>query len=331
MPAHTHKRRFEGVSASRRGVEPTPHGRAHAATAHPHPDSTGNPEPTPKQSLTDRSGRRRSAGTDHRVAYRPHPSDAGRRSAPGSPHAWSPPTAARARPSSISPTGTPSPTPARPADASTTRPGSPAPPASSSGPPPRPPRAAATAGPGQTRTASRPSWATGSATTSPTRTFPRPCDPATDRASGSSLQGRPASSSRAGPSTRPTAANRVRLAWLLTACARLLHPSGCLILVVANTARGQRRRRGLLPRGHRGGHAGLSYLQHIVAVSADTDGDSFVYHLTHKELHTLAAHATNPARDARTGTRRPAGVQPRLRSHTPEPATAQPAASLEGR
>jgi hypothetical protein len=33
---------------------------------------------------------------------------------------------------------------------------------------------------------------------------------------------------------------------------------------------------------------GLGYLQHIVAVAADTDGDAFIYHVTDEELLTLA-------------------------------------------
>jgi hypothetical protein len=37
---------------------------------------------------------------------------------------------------------------------------------------------------------------------------------------------------------------------------------------------------------------GLGYLQHIVAVAADTDGDAFIYHVTDEELLTLA-HTTS--------------------------------------
>jgi hypothetical protein len=33
---------------------------------------------------------------------------------------------------------------------------------------------------------------------------------------------------------------------------------------------------------------GLGYLQHIVAVAADTDGDRFTYHATDEELLALA-------------------------------------------
>jgi hypothetical protein len=84
------------------------------------------------------------------------------------------------------------------------------------------------------------------------------------------------------------AANRVRLAWLLTACAQLLRPGGCLILVVA-VATGTPP----VPEDFTGvvrAAAGvrLGYLQHIVAVAADTDGDAFIYHLsTDEELLAL--------------------------------------------
>jgi hypothetical protein len=40
--------------------------------------------------------------------------------------------------------------------------------------------------------------------------------------------------------------------------------------------------------------AGLGYLQHIVAVAADTDGDAFTYHVTDEELLTLAGTEGQP-------------------------------------
>jgi hypothetical protein len=84
------------------------------------------------------------------------------------------------------------------------------------------------------------------------------------------------------------AANRVRLAWLLTACARLLLPGAGLILVVAVPAGAT-----ATPEDFSGAVAaaagvGLGYLQHIVAVTANTDGDAFVYHVTDEELLTFA-------------------------------------------
>jgi hypothetical protein len=91
------------------------------------------------------------------------------------------------------------------------------------------------------------------------------------------------------------AANRVRLAWLLTASARLLRPGGCLILVVAVSAAGA----GSTPQDFSpvvaaAASVGLSYLQHIVAVTADTDGDAFTYHATDEELLALAATRQQP-------------------------------------
>ncbi len=86
---------------------------------------------------------------------------------------------------------------------------------------------------------------------------------------------------------------RVRLAWLLAACARLLRPGGCLVLVVGVPTGTQPTPEDFGPLVAAACRAGLGYLQHIVAVEADTDGDQFVYHVvTDEELLTLA-HA-NP-------------------------------------
>jgi hypothetical protein len=85
---------------------------------------------------------------------------------------------------------------------------------------------------------------------------------------------------------------RVRLAWLLAACARLLRPGGCLVLVVGVPAGTQPTPEDFGPLVAAASSAGLGYLQHIVAVEADTEGDQFVYHITDEELLTLA-HA-NP-------------------------------------
>jgi hypothetical protein len=84
------------------------------------------------------------------------------------------------------------------------------------------------------------------------------------------------------------AANRVRLAWLMTACARLLRPGGCLILVVAVSADTPGTPQDFTPVVQAAAGVGLGYLQHIVAVAADTDGDAFIYHVTDEELLTLA-------------------------------------------
>ncbi|RLK24700.1 hypothetical protein DER29_2629 [Micromonospora sp. M71_S20] len=83
---------------------------------------------------------------------------------------------------------------------------------------------------------------------------------------------------------------QVRLVWLLAACARLLRPGGCLVLVVGVPAGTQPAPEDFSPLVAAASAAGLGYLQHIVAVEADTDGDQFVYHVaaTDEELLTLA-------------------------------------------
>ncbi|MDG4795066.1 hypothetical protein [Micromonospora sp. WMMD1082] len=87
------------------------------------------------------------------------------------------------------------------------------------------------------------------------------------------------------------ATNRVRLAWLLSACATLLRPGGCLVLVV--TAPTGVTPEDFTPVVRAAAGIGLGYLQHIVAVSAGTDGDTFVYHITDEELLTLAQQAND--------------------------------------
>jgi len=112
-------------------------------------------------------------------------------------------------------------------------------------------------------------------------------DPVAELPAGSSLQQSTSLVVASWPLDEADAANRVRLAWLLAACARLLRPGGCLILVVAVPA-------GAVPQdfspvvGAAAG-AGLAYLQHIVAVAAGISdaGDAFVYHVTDEELLSL--------------------------------------------
>lgn len=84
------------------------------------------------------------------------------------------------------------------------------------------------------------------------------------------------------------AANRVRLAWLLTACAQLLRPGGCLILIVTVPAGTPPIPEDFTPVVQAAAGVRLGYLQHIVAVAADTDGDAFIYHVTDEELLALA-------------------------------------------
>jgi hypothetical protein len=118
--------------------------------------------------------------------------------------------------------------------------------------------------------------------------LPPPTGPVADLPSGDSLQGATSLVVARWPLGAVDAANRVRLAWLLTACARLLRPGGCLILVVsvpAGTTAAPEDFSGVVSAA---AGVGLAYLQHIVAVAADTDGDAFVYHVTDEELLTLA-------------------------------------------
>lgn len=93
------------------------------------------------------------------------------------------------------------------------------------------------------------------------------------------------------------ATNRVRLAWLLTACARLLRPGGCLVLVVTVPAAATGGPEDFTPVATAAASVGLGYLQHIVAVAADIsdEGDAFVYHVTDEELLTLT-HQTHQQR-----------------------------------
>ncbi|WP_328421602.1 hypothetical protein OG470_06080 [Micromonospora sp. NBC_00389] len=84
------------------------------------------------------------------------------------------------------------------------------------------------------------------------------------------------------------ATNRVRLACLLTAGARLLRPGGCLVLIVAVPAGTIATPEDFSPLATAAANVGLGYLQHIVAVTADTDADTFVYHVTDAELLALA-------------------------------------------
>jgi hypothetical protein len=85
------------------------------------------------------------------------------------------------------------------------------------------------------------------------------------------------------PRDEPESTSRVRLAWLMSGCARLLRRGGCLVLVTA--ADSSMPDLGVLVSA--GDRAGFGYLQHIVAVYADTDGDQFVYYATDTDLHAL--------------------------------------------
>ncbi|MET8062845.1 hypothetical protein [Micromonospora sp. NPDC005313] len=114
-----------------------------------------------------------------------------------------------------------------------------------------------------------------------------PADTGAGLPSGGSLQQATSLVVACWPLDPNAATNRVRLAWLLAACAQLLQPGGCLILVVtvpAGTTAGPEDFSGVVQAA---AGVGLGYLQHLVAVTADTDGDAFVYHVTDEELLTL--------------------------------------------
>ncbi|MFC5940000.1 hypothetical protein ABUL04_25905 [Micromonospora harpali] len=114
-----------------------------------------------------------------------------------------------------------------------------------------------------------------------------PADTVAGPPSGGSLQQATSLVVACWPLDPHAATNRVRLAWLLAACAQLLQPGGCLILVVtvsAGATAGPEDFSGVVQAA---AGVGLGYLQHLVAVTADTDGDAFVYHVTDEELLTL--------------------------------------------
>jgi hypothetical protein len=116
-----------------------------------------------------------------------------------------------------------------------------------------------------------------------------PADTTADLPPGGSLQQATSLVVACWPLDANAAANRVRLAWLLTACTALLQPGGCLILVVtvpAGTTATPEDFSGVVQAA---ASVGLGYMQHIVAVTAEADGDAFVYHVTDEELLTLAS------------------------------------------
>jgi hypothetical protein len=118
--------------------------------------------------------------------------------------------------------------------------------------------------------------------------LPAPGEPATVLPPDASLQGATSLVVACWPLHELEAAGRVRLAWLLTACARLLRRGGCLILVVGVPADVTASPEDFSPVVSAAAGVGLGYLQHIVAVAADVGGDAFIYHVTDEELLALA-------------------------------------------
>ena len=83
--------------------------------------------------------------------------------------------------------------------------------------------------------------------------------------------------------------NRVRLAFLLATCARLLRPDGCLVLVVTTPPGAPATPQDFSDVVDAAAACGLGYLQHIVAVTgAETCDDEFVYHATGADLAALS-------------------------------------------
>ncbi len=116
-------------------------------------------------------------------------------------------------------------------------------------------------------------------------------EPVAPARTGASLQATTSLVVAMWPLLATEAENRVRLAWLLSACARLLHPGGCLVLVVANPTGVPARPEDFTPISEAAATVGLGYLQHIAAVDADAGAEAFVYHVTDEELLGLAADA----------------------------------------
>jgi hypothetical protein len=80
-----------------------------------------------------------------------------------------------------------------------------------------------------------------------------------------------------------------RLPGLLRAAVMLLRPGGCLVLVVGRPTGVPAWPQDFGPLIAAARDAGLSYLQHIVAVRAPVDGDQFSYYATDDDLAALAA------------------------------------------
>jgi hypothetical protein len=92
------------------------------------------------------------------------------------------------------------------------------------------------------------------------------------------------------PLTTADAANRTRLGWLLRIASGLLHPGGCLVLLLGAGSGQTVGPAGSGPLVAAAADAGLGYLQHIVAVRADVDGDRFTYYASPTELAALTRH-----------------------------------------
>ena len=90
------------------------------------------------------------------------------------------------------------------------------------------------------------------------------------------------------------ARNRTRLRSLLRGGVALLRPGGCLVLIVRAPAEAPASPQDFGPLVDAARDAGLGYLQHIVAVRADVEGDQFTYYATDAELQALATSGQLP-------------------------------------
>ena len=90
------------------------------------------------------------------------------------------------------------------------------------------------------------------------------------------------------------ARNRTRLRALLRGGVALLRPGGCLVLIVRAPAQAPASPQDFGPLVDAARDAELGYLQHIVAVRADVDGDQFTYYATDAELQALASSGQLP-------------------------------------
>ena len=124
-------------------------------------------------------------------------------------------------------------------------------------------------------------------------------DPATadmaPAADGHPLWGRAALVVAGWPLHRVESVSHARLVWLVSAAAALLSTDGCLVLAVTATTTDAAVPADFGPVVATAHEAGLGYLQHIVAVHCDIDGDQFTYYATPDETRDLTDGAAPPA------------------------------------
>jgi hypothetical protein len=80
--------------------------------------------------------------------------------------------------------------------------------------------------------------------------------------------------------------NAIQLNELAITAARLLEPGGCAVFAAARHNSGNYTALVTAARA-----AGLRYLQHIVAITADIDGDELIYNATSRDLANASLHS----------------------------------------